>query len=242
VFLIPGSGRYPLQPVFVEDVAELAVEAGHQKADQIIDATGPETYTYEGLVRLIADTVGSRARIVHVPPRVGLGCAKLIGLLVGDMVLTREELDGLMAGLLVSPCLSTGRTPTEQMAQRDGRISGPPVHLGSGPALRLKERTAEATYLDVSFDDVGRMLDVSGETVRRWERGVSRIPTEALATLELADGALDRLVKLFLPQRLPEVVRRKADLFDGGRPLDWILRGRRADMADGYELALTYQG
>lgn len=98
------------------------------------------------------------------------------------------------------------------------------------------------TYLDLSFDHVGRMLDVSGETVRRWERGVSRIPTEALATLELADSALDRLVTLFLPQRLPEVMRRKADLFDGGRPLDWILRGRVADVADRYELALTYQG
>lgn len=76
MFLIPGSGRYPLQPVFVEDVAELAVEAGHQKADQIIDAAGPETYTDEGLVRLIAHTIGSRPRIVRVPPWVGLGCAK----------------------------------------------------------------------------------------------------------------------------------------------------------------------
>lgn len=98
------------------------------------------------------------------------------------------------------------------------------------------------TYLRLSFDDVGRMLDVSGETVRRWERGVSRIPSEALASLEMTDSALSRLVKLFMPQRLPEVVRRKADLFDGSRALDGILQGRIADVADRYEQSLSYQG
>lgn len=98
------------------------------------------------------------------------------------------------------------------------------------------------TYLDLSFDDVGRILEVSGETVRRWERGVSRIPSEALATLQLVDSALNRLMKLFLPQRLPEVVRRKADLFDGSRALDQILQGRIAEVVDLYEQALSYQG
>lgn len=93
----------------------------------------------------------------------------------------------------------------------------------------------------LSFDDIGRMLKVSGETVRRWERGISRIPSDALATLELVDSALTRLTRLFLPQRLPEVVRRKADLFDGSRALDWILQGRIAEVADRYEQALSYQ-
>lgn len=98
------------------------------------------------------------------------------------------------------------------------------------------------TCLDLSFDDIGRMLDVSGETIRRWERGVSRIPSETLANLEVADAALTRLIRLFLPQRLPEAVRRKADLFDGSRALDWILRGRITEVADRYEQTFTYQG
>jgi transcriptional regulator with XRE-family HTH domain len=97
------------------------------------------------------------------------------------------------------------------------------------------------TYLGLSFDDVGRMVGVSGETVRRWERGVSRVPAEAFAALELTDSALTRLMELFLPQRLPEVVRRKADLFAGSRALDWILQGRIAEVADRYERALSYQ-
>lgn len=98
------------------------------------------------------------------------------------------------------------------------------------------------TSFDLSFDDVGRMLEVSGETVRRWERGVSRIPSVTLATLDVAEVALRRLTALFLPQRLPEVVRRKADLFDGSRALDWILRARISDVVDRYEQALSYQG
>jgi len=96
--------------------------------------------------------------------------------------------------------------------------------------------------LELSFENVGRILNVAGETVRRWERGISRIPSDALATLELVDSALNRLSKLFLPQRLPEVVRRKADLFNGARALDWILQGRVADVVDRYEQVLSYQG
>ena len=98
------------------------------------------------------------------------------------------------------------------------------------------------TYLGLSFDDIGRILGVSGETVRRWERGVSRVPTEVVAALEVADSALTRLVALFLPQRLREVVRRKSDLFDGGRALDWILQGRIGEVAERYEEVLSYQG
>jgi transcriptional regulator with XRE-family HTH domain len=97
------------------------------------------------------------------------------------------------------------------------------------------------TYLELSFDDVGRMVGVSGETVRRWERGVSRVPAEALAALAPTESALTRLLELFLPQRLAEVVRRKADLFAGIRALDWILQGRIAEVADRYEQALSYQ-
>ena len=33
------------QPVFVDDVAELAVEAGEREDNTTIDAVGPETYT-----------------------------------------------------------------------------------------------------------------------------------------------------------------------------------------------------
>ena len=68
VFAIPASGRYRIQPVFVEDVAEIAVGAASGSENVVIDAVGPETFTFERMVRLIADAIGRRARLVHVPP------------------------------------------------------------------------------------------------------------------------------------------------------------------------------
>ncbi|HJW84546.1 MAG TPA: NAD(P)H-binding protein [Anaerolineae bacterium] len=110
VFGVPGAGDYTIQPIFVEDMADLAVSLGARRDDVIVDAVGPEVYTFDTLVRLIARAVGSRARIVHVPPGLGLFLAQVIGRLLGDVTLTREELDGLMASLLVSSGPPTGRT------------------------------------------------------------------------------------------------------------------------------------
>lgn len=98
-----------------------------------------------------------------------------------------------------------------------------------------------ATYLGLSQDELGRMFGVSGETIRRWERGHHRIPSGKLAELVTANENLTRLLELFRPERLPQAIRRKAELFGGETALDWILRGRIADVVDRYEMALAYQ-
>jgi len=108
VFAVPGRGDYRLQPVFVEDVAELAVSAALKDRNIIMDAAGPEIYTFDELVRLIAETVGSKARIVHLPPGQVLFISKQIGRIINDVVLTRDEVAGLMANLLVSQDAPTG--------------------------------------------------------------------------------------------------------------------------------------
>jgi len=91
VFGIPGSGSYRLRPVAVEDVADICVRSGTSEADEVIDAVGPETFTFEDLVRLIARTIGRRVLFVRVPPAVALGAAAAIGRVVGDVVVTRDE-------------------------------------------------------------------------------------------------------------------------------------------------------
>ncbi len=100
------------------------------------------------------------------------------------------------------------------------------------------------THLDLSFDQVGRALGVSGETVRRWERGKGshEIPAERMADLLSAEAALDRLLEVFRAERLAVVVRRRAELFSGESALDWIFRGRIGEVADRYEVTLAYQG
>jgi uncharacterized protein YbjT (DUF2867 family) len=109
VFAIAGDGGYRIQPVMVGDVARLAVEAGAGTDDATIDAAGPDVFTFEELVRLIAAEVGGRARIVHLPARLVSAGAALLGPLVGDVVLTGDELRGLTASLLVSGAPATGR-------------------------------------------------------------------------------------------------------------------------------------
>ncbi len=114
IFAIFGSGDYRIQPVFVEDVAEIAVNAGNKNDNMIMDAGGPEIFQFEELVRLIADKIHSRARIVHVRPRLALFLARLTGYIVGDVVITRDEMEGLMSNLLISQDPATGQTRLSQ--------------------------------------------------------------------------------------------------------------------------------
>jgi NADH dehydrogenase len=110
LFAIPGDGQYRVQPIFVEDLAALAVECAKNPDNLVMDAVGPETYSYDELVALIRATVGSEARIVHVGlSTMGL-MARLVGHLVNDVVLTKEEIEGLMADLLVSHQVPTAAT------------------------------------------------------------------------------------------------------------------------------------
>lgn len=110
VFAVFGSGSYRIQPVHVEDLADLAVRAGQQAENLTMDAVGPETYTFTELIRLIARTVHSRAVIIHLEPRLAYALASLMGRLVDDVVLTWDEVQGLMAGLLVSDAPPTAPT------------------------------------------------------------------------------------------------------------------------------------
>ncbi|MGH7426371.1 MAG: SDR family oxidoreductase, partial [Candidatus Methylomirabilales bacterium] len=87
IFAVPGTGDYRLQPVFVEDVARICVEAGAKNENLVEDAAGPEILTFEELVRLIAGAVGSEALIVHAPPSLSLLLTRLVGCAVRDVVL-----------------------------------------------------------------------------------------------------------------------------------------------------------
>lgn len=119
VFMVFGSGKYRIQPIFVEDLAEIAVSSGQKDENIITDAVGPETYTFDDLVRLIARKTHSRAKIVHASPVVVLLLGKLIGYVVKDVVVTRNEIDGLMANLLVSHGPPTGQTRLSEWLERN---------------------------------------------------------------------------------------------------------------------------
>jgi uncharacterized protein YbjT (DUF2867 family) len=102
IFGLPGDGSYKLSPVYVDDLAALAVESVYGSEDYIWDAVGPDEFTFREMVELIGKTVDKTPPLIPLPPRLALLAAQFLSLFVNDVMLTPEEVDGLMANLLVS--------------------------------------------------------------------------------------------------------------------------------------------
>lgn len=123
IFALPGSGGYAVQPVHVDDLARICEECAHVEGDVIVDAAGPETMSFERLVLDVRDAVGARSPILHLPPVVMSALSRALGLLVGDVVLTADEISGLTSGLLVSRGAPLGRVAFgEWLAESAGSI------------------------------------------------------------------------------------------------------------------------
>lgn len=110
VFGIPGDGKYKLQPIYVEDLAKLAVEGGMSRENKVIDAIGPETFTFNELMSLLKKTVNSKALLINMPSRIAYISSRMIGLLVRDIIMTWDEVLGLQANKLVTDSAPSGET------------------------------------------------------------------------------------------------------------------------------------
>ena len=110
LFPIYGDGNYKVQPIFAEDLAELAVQAATSVENFTADAAGPDVLSFNALLRLMASKMRASCGLVRTPPSIGLALTSVIGLLIRDVVLTRDEVDGLMSDLLVSDAPPTGTT------------------------------------------------------------------------------------------------------------------------------------
>jgi len=118
-----APGRYGLQPIHVDDLARLAVGQGASRDTVTLDAVGPEVFAFDDLVRLVRKAVGSRALVTPVPPWLLLLASRLLQPLVGDVVLTADEVAGLRANLLVSAAPATGTTRfTDWLARHAGEL------------------------------------------------------------------------------------------------------------------------
>jgi len=134
VFGVFGDGSYRLQPIYVDDLAALAVAQGNATEDRVIDAIGPETFSYRELVRTVGEAIGKRRPILGIPPSLGYAAGWLVGCLVGDVVVTRQEIDGLMQNLLVTDSAPAGTTCLTEWARAHSAT------LGSHYASELRRR------------------------------------------------------------------------------------------------------
>ena len=140
VFAVFGDGSYRLQPIFVEDLAELAVREGGGRDNTLTEAIGPESFTYRQLVQAIGRIIGKARPIVSVPPAVGYGLGRIAGAILRDVVITRQEITGLMAGLLHVDAPAAGRTKLTDWAARNADTLG--TRYASELARRRDRKTA----------------------------------------------------------------------------------------------------
>lgn len=141
VFVIPGDGKYRVQPISVEDQAELAVKAAQSNQNEIIDAGGPEVFTYEELVRFLAGLTGKHPLLLHLPPTLALVMAKILGIMLGDVLLTRYELLGLMQERLYVGLPSVAPTAFSTWARQHADT------LGSKYVNELKRHHGKRTVI-----------------------------------------------------------------------------------------------
>ena len=124
LFVVPGDGRYLVQPIHVDDLARICLQASHGRSGVITDAAGPDTMSFDELVRAIREAVGRRTPILHAPPAAMAALARALGLVVRDIVLTADEIRGLTAGLLVSHQPALGRTSFIEWLKEQGPALG----------------------------------------------------------------------------------------------------------------------
>lgn len=124
VFGMFGRGRYRLRPIHVDDLASLAVEQGTLRANSIINAIGPEAFSYRELVVCIGEAIGRRRLIVPVPPWFAFASSWALGKFLGDVIVTRDEIHGLMAGLLCVDGPATGRIALSDWAKTNAETLG----------------------------------------------------------------------------------------------------------------------
>ena len=117
VFGLFGDGAYRLQPIYVDDLAQLAVARGAGDVDVVVNAIGPETFTYRELVTMIGEAIGRPRPMIPLPPWLAYSAAAALGPLLGDVVITRDEIRGLMEERLYVEAPATGTTALTSWAR-----------------------------------------------------------------------------------------------------------------------------
>ena len=124
VFGIFGNGRYKIQPIYVDDLAKLAVDEGGKTGNRTINAIGPETFTFMELVQMIARKLNKKRLILPLPPGLALIAAYIIQKLTGDILITREELKGLMSGYLAVDSKPVGKVKLSEWIEENAETVG----------------------------------------------------------------------------------------------------------------------
>jgi NADH dehydrogenase len=123
-FPVPEGGRYRLQPITLRDTGRVIADAAEASEDLDVDAAGSEIMTFRDYVGLVAQACGVRRWIVGAPAWLSMLALRLLQPLLRDVVLTREELDGLAEEKLLSAQPPRGTESVRTWLVENGRDLG----------------------------------------------------------------------------------------------------------------------
>lgn len=123
-FAVFGNGNYRMQPIYVDDLAMIAVEQGKQQENNIINAIGPEVFTYRDLVHKIGIIIGEKRPIISLPDSICYFIGNIVGMMMKDVVVTYDEIEGLKADLLYSDDVPAGHTKLTDWAEKNAESLG----------------------------------------------------------------------------------------------------------------------
>jgi uncharacterized protein YbjT (DUF2867 family) len=108
VFAIGGRGAYRVRAIHVADLARLCADLGSRDDSVRLDAVGPQSLRFRDMVTAIRDAVGSHAAIVPAPGQLIPPLSFMLGVLLRDVLLTRDEYLAMAAGLADSDAPANG--------------------------------------------------------------------------------------------------------------------------------------
>lgn len=124
VFAVGGGGDYRVRGIHVEDLATLCVELGARTDTTVVDAVGPQSVTFRQLVDAVRDAVDSHALVLGVPGPLLTATASLLGVVLRDRLLTREEYQAMADGLADSDAPATGEVVFTDWVHEQGHTLG----------------------------------------------------------------------------------------------------------------------
>ena len=102
---IPGSGKYSIQPLFIDDVSKIILKSIQEKkfSNKILDLVGPDSITFEKYVRKFSHATGTKIKKISLEtayfnaisnPNTDFGVDDL-NLLIGDFKGDHKKLEKL---------------------------------------------------------------------------------------------------------------------------------------------------
>jgi NADH dehydrogenase len=97
--VVPGSGKYRLQPIFVEDVAKIILESILKKkfSNKILDLVGPKKISFEDFVKLFSKNTKVKFKKINLKNAYDEGTysSESLDLLIGDYTSDMTQLQKL---------------------------------------------------------------------------------------------------------------------------------------------------